>query len=33
MEKKLFYRVADNETQQGLWYDFAGGFIDFLSGI
>lgn len=24
MESKIFYRVANHETQQGLWYDFNG---------
>ena len=26
METKLFYRVANHENQQGLWYDFKGNF-------
>jgi len=26
METKLFYRVANHETQQGLWYDQNGAF-------
>lgn len=30
MEKKLFYRVANNKTQQGLWYNFAGGFTGLI---
>lgn len=23
---KLFYRLANNQTEQGLWYDFEGEF-------
>jgi len=30
METKLFYRVANHETQQGLWYDFKGKFTGFI---
>lgn len=30
METKLFYRVANHETQQGLWYDFKGNFTGFI---
>ena len=26
MKIKLFYRVANHQTQQGLWYDFKGNF-------
>lgn len=26
METKTFYRVANNNTHQGLWYDFQGNF-------
>ena len=25
-KSKAFYRVANNKTQQGLWYDFEGNF-------
>ena len=31
-ESKLFYRVANQETQQGLWYDFKGNFTGFIHG-
>jgi len=27
---KTFYRVANNETQQGLWYDFNGNFTGLI---
>jgi hypothetical protein len=27
---KKFYRVSHEETQQGLWYDFAGKFTGFI---
>lgn len=30
MEPKLFYRVADPVTQQGLWYDFQGKFTGLI---
>ena len=30
MEGKLFYRVANHKTQQGLWYDFNGNFTGFI---
>lgn len=30
METKLFYRVANHETQQGLWYDFQGNFTGLI---
>ena len=30
MEKKIFYRVANNQTEQGLWYDFAGNFTGLI---
>ena len=26
MKSKTFYRVANHDTQQGLWYDFNGKF-------
>lgn len=28
--KKLFYRVANTETEQGLWYDFKGQFTGLI---
>lgn len=28
--KKVFYRVANTETEQGLWYDFNGGFTGLI---
>lgn len=30
MEPVLFYRVANNETEQGLWYDFSGNFTGLI---
>jgi len=27
---KRFYRVANNKTQQGLWYDFSGNFTGLI---
>ena len=33
MKKKLFYRVANNKTQQGLWYDFNGKFTGFIASF
>lgn len=30
MKKKLFYRVADLQTQQGLWYDMKGNFTGLI---
>lgn len=24
MEKRTFFRIANNTTEQGLWYDFIG---------
>ena len=30
METKLFYRVANIKTQQGLWYDFKGNFTGLI---
>ena len=30
METKIFYRVANNETEQGLWYDFEGNFTGLI---
>jgi len=32
MKSKLFYRVANNNTQQGLWYDFEGKFTGNIHG-
>ena len=29
-EKKIFYRVGNLETQQGLWYDFDGKFTGLI---
>lgn len=29
-EKKLFYRLANNQTEQGLWYDFKGNFTGMI---
>ena len=28
--KKIFYRVANTETEQGLWYDFKGQFTGLI---
>ena len=28
--KKVFYRVANTETEQGLWYDFKGQFTGLI---
>lgn len=30
MTPKLFYRVANNTTEQGLWYDFKGNFTGLI---
>lgn len=30
MNKKIFYRVANLETNQGLWYDFNGKFTGLI---
>jgi hypothetical protein len=30
MESKIFYRVANFETNQGLWYDFEGNFTGLI---
>lgn len=30
MEPKLFYRVSNKDTQQGLWYDFNGNFTGLI---
>lgn len=30
METKTFYRVANTQTQQGLWYDFNGNFTGLI---
>ena len=32
METKLFYRVANKETNQGLWYDQKGNFTGLIHG-
>lgn len=29
-KSKIFYRVANNETEQGLWYDFEGNFTGLI---
>lgn len=28
--KKVFYRVANTENEQGLWYDFKGKFTGLI---
>lgn len=30
MEPKLFYRVSNIQTEQGLWYDFKGNFTGLI---
>lgn len=30
MATKIFYRIANIETQQGLWYDFQGNFTGLI---
>ena len=30
MDKKIFYRVSNVETNQGLWYDFDGTFTGLI---
>lgn len=30
METKIFYRVSNLESQQGLWYDFDGNFTGLI---
>lgn len=30
MEKRTFYRVANTESEQGLWYDFKGNFTGLI---
>lgn len=30
MEKQIFFRVANIETQQGLWYDYDGEFTGLI---
>lgn len=30
MEKKIFYRVSNEETQQGLWYNIDGSFTGLI---
>lgn len=32
MKSKLFYRVANTQTEQGLWYDFKGNFTGLIHG-
>lgn len=27
---RIFYRIANNETEQGLWYDFKGNFTGLI---
>ncbi len=28
--KKIFYRIANNKTKQGLWYDYDGKFTGLI---
>lgn len=30
MEKRIFYRIANTETNQGLWYDYEGNFTGLI---
>jgi hypothetical protein len=30
MENKIFYRVSNLESEQGLWYDFKGNFTGLI---
>jgi hypothetical protein len=30
MEKRIFFRVSNLESQQGLWYDFKGNFTGLI---
>lgn len=30
MKPKIFYRVANTQTEQGLWYDFKGNFTGLI---
>lgn len=30
MENKIFYRISNLESQQGLWYDFKGNFTGLI---
>lgn len=30
MRSKIFYRIGDNKTNQGLWYDFNGNFTGLI---
>ena len=30
MDKKIFYRVSNTETNQGLWYDMEGNFTGLI---
>lgn len=30
MTPKIFYRIANNKTKQGLWYDYEGNFTGLI---
>lgn len=30
MEPKIFFRISDNKTRQGLWYDYQGKFTGLI---
>ena len=30
MEKRTFFRITNNTTEQGLWYDFKGNFTGLI---
>lgn len=30
VDKKLFYRISNEETHQGVWYDINGNFTGFI---
>ena len=30
MKSKVFYRVSNHKTEQGLWYDFGGEFTGLI---
>jgi len=32
MKPKIFYRIGDNKTKQGLWYDTKGNFTGLIHG-
>lgn len=32
MKPKIFFRIADNKTRQGLWYDYQGKFTGLIHG-